>query len=276
MFRRAIVAVLCKLSSFQGNSMTPQPRHDSTSESQIIAAHSADAIRQRLAEGTSHSYLKDFVYGAIDGTVTTFAVVSGVAGAELSPNIVLILGTANLVGDGFSMAAGNYLGTRAERQQRERLRRVEERHIDLVPAGEREEIRQIFEAQGFAGQDLQRAVDVITSDRERWVQTMLKEEYGLAGTGPSAIRAATTTFVAFLVVGALPLLPFAANPAATVTAPFAWSTGLTGVAFFLTGAIKSRFVDESWALAGVTTLFVGTSAAGLAYIIGALLAQLIR
>jgi VIT1/CCC1 family predicted Fe2+/Mn2+ transporter len=148
--------------------MTPEPRHDSTNPSQIVAAHAPDAIRRRLRLGASYSYLRDFVYGAIDGAVTTFAVVSGVAGAGLDAEIVLILGGANLVGDGFSMAAGNYLGTRAESQQRDRLRRMEERHIDLVPAGEREEIRQIFAAQGFEGHDLQRAVEVITSDRPRW------------------------------------------------------------------------------------------------------------
>ncbi|NNJ25913.1 VIT1/CCC1 transporter family protein [Alienimonas chondri] len=62
-------------------------------------------------------YLRDAVYGATDGTVTTFAVVSGVEGAGLEPRIVLILGVANLVGDGFSMAAGNYLGTKADRQR---------------------------------------------------------------------------------------------------------------------------------------------------------------
>ena len=63
-----------------------------------------------LELGVRHSYLKDFVYGAIDGAVTTFAVVSGVAGAGLSAGVIIVLGLANLVGDGFSMAASNFLG----------------------------------------------------------------------------------------------------------------------------------------------------------------------
>lgn len=63
-------------------------------------------------------YLRDFIYGAVDGAVTTFAVVSGVAGAGLSSNIVIILGLANLIADGFSMAVGNYLGTKADLEQR--------------------------------------------------------------------------------------------------------------------------------------------------------------
>ena len=92
---------------------------------------------------------RDWVYGGIDGTVTTFAVVAGVVGAELSTRTLLILGAANLFGDGFSMAAGNYSGTKAELDEYAQVRRMEERHVDLVPEGEREEIRQIFRAKGF-------------------------------------------------------------------------------------------------------------------------------
>jgi hypothetical protein len=91
--------------------------------------HTADAISARLAEGARHNYLRDFIYGGIDGAVTTFAVVAGVTGAGLSPGIVVILGAANLVADGFSMAASNYLGTRAEKDDFRRLRAVEWRHI---------------------------------------------------------------------------------------------------------------------------------------------------
>jgi VIT1/CCC1 family predicted Fe2+/Mn2+ transporter len=70
-------------------------------------SHDRDAIAARLAEGPKASYLPDAVYGAINGTVTTFAVVSGAIGADLSSRVVLILGAANLLADGFSMAAGS-------------------------------------------------------------------------------------------------------------------------------------------------------------------------
>src|SRR4029453_19269916 len=141
--------------------------------------HSSEAIEKRLAAGPRQNYLRDWIYGGIDGAVTTLAVVTGVAGAQLSSWIILALGFANLFADGFSMAASNYLGTKSEQDDWRRLHAIENRHIDLAPEGEREEVRQIFERKGFEGEELRRIVELITADRERWVQTMLMDEYGL-------------------------------------------------------------------------------------------------
>ena len=80
------------------------------SSNELHLSHTPQAIQERFREGVKHSYLKDFIYGAIDGAVTTFAVVSGVVGAGLSSNVIIILGVANLVADGFSMAVSNFSG----------------------------------------------------------------------------------------------------------------------------------------------------------------------
>ena len=102
--------------------------------------HTPEAIRARLSESPSSPYLKEWVYGGIDGVVTTFAVVAGVVGAGLSPIVIVILGLANLVGDGFSMAAGCYSGTKTDSDNYERLRAIEISHIERYPEGEREEV----------------------------------------------------------------------------------------------------------------------------------------
>jgi VIT1/CCC1 family predicted Fe2+/Mn2+ transporter len=238
-------------------------------------SHEPTEIAARIASPNSKSYLKDGIYGAIDGAVTTFAVVSGVAGAGLSPSIVIVLGVANLVGDGFSMAAANFLGTRAEGQQLSKVREIERKHIRECPEGEREEIRQILVQQGFAGELLEDAVTQLTSDETTWVDTMLQYEYGLSTDQPRALPAAAMTFVSFMVVGFIPLLPFVIYWLGNSQRdPFLISTIMTAVAFFSVGAVKSRFVQQHWWFAGSETLVIGGIAAALAYACGHLLSSI--
>ncbi|MGI9100065.1 MAG: VIT1/CCC1 transporter family protein [Solirubrobacteraceae bacterium] len=235
--------------------------------------HTPRAVGARLRDEPSPSYLHDFIYGAVDGAITTFAVVAGVAGANLDETVVIILGGANLIADGFSMAASNFLGSRAERQQRELARREEQRHIRLVPEGEREEIRQIFAAKGFEGHDLERVVEVITAEPDLWANTMMSEELGFGSTEPNEYRAAFATLVAFLTVGFLPLMVFVYDLATPgdVDDAFTWSAVMTGVAFLAVGSLKSRFVEQAWWRSALETFAVGGLAAVLAYAAGALL-----
>jgi len=225
----------------------------------------------------AHGHLRDFVYGAVDGAVTTFAVVAGAAGARLSAGIVIVLGTANLIADGFSMAVSNYLGSRAEQQVQQRALREEEHELDHKPDEERQEIRDIFAAKGFSGDLLNQTVDIITSDRKLWLETMMREELGFATEGVRPAEAAAATFVAFVTVGLFPLMPFLYDffsPGPLENA-FVLSSVLTGAAFFTVGTLKSRFVDELWWWAGIQTLALGGAAAVLAFGVGVALRGLV-
>ncbi len=241
------------------------------------ATHTPGQIADRLDSGPDSIYLKDFIYGAIDGAVTTFAVVAGVAGAGLPSGIIIILGLANLLADGFSMAVSNYLGTRAENQYRDKARQRELDEIQQYPQGEREEIRQIYARKGFEGQLLEEVVAVITADRKQWVDIMIQEEHGMALQDHNATKGGVATFVAFCIVGLIPLLPYLANwlVADAVAAPFLWSSLLTGAAFLVVGAMKARFIDQSWLKASLETLAIGGIAAVLAYGVGVLLKGLV-
>ena len=228
--------------------------------------HTPEEIAKRLAEVNLPSRLKDAVYGGIDGAVTTLAIVAGVEGAGLSPNIIVILGIANVLADGFSMAAGNFAGTRAEAEDVARLRAIEEDHITKVPEGEREELRQILASKGLTGQNLAEAVAAISSNRRAWIDYMLAEEYGVSTADATPLRGATATFVAFLAAGMVPLLPFLLQ----LEQAFMASVVLTCTAFLAIGAIRSAWSLRKWWWTSAETLAIGGTAALIAFAVGRL------
>lgn len=234
-------------------------------------SHGFADIAERLEAGARPTYVRDWIYGGIDGAVTTFAIVAGVIGAELSVTVVLVLGLANLLADGFSMAAANYSGTRSEHEERARLIAIEKRHIATFPEGERREVREIFRRKGFQGEDLDRLVDGICSDEDLWIEVMLAEEYGQPAMLRDPLTSAGVTFAAFIAAGAVPLAPFALGlPGAGF-----WALGLTAGVFFAVGAAKSRWSLSHWLTSGLETLGIGLAAAGVAYGVGAMLKGLI-
>ncbi len=233
-------------------------------------SHTPEAVSSRFDSGPTHTYLKDMIYGAIDGAVTTFAIVSGVAGAGMGSGVVIILGLANILADGFSMAASNYLGTRSENQYRESLRVRELAEIETYPEGEKEEVRQIFERKGVTGTALDQMVAVITSNKQLWVNTMLQEEHNQSIEDANAWLAGVVTFLAFLVVGMLPLMSYLMNwiwPG-MIAAPLSVSVAITLVSFAVVGYVKGLYVNQNALISALETILVGTIAAGLAYSVG--------
>lgn len=238
----------------------------------LLKQHQPENIARRLARQPKSQKFSDFVLGAIDGCVTTFAIVSGAFGAGFSASVVLVLGFANLLADGFSMAVSNYEAVNAEREHREAVRRSEEWQIELVPEGEREEIRQIFANKGFSGETLEKIVSTITDSRELWIETMLTEEYGLNRTIFNPMTSGLVTFGAFVAVGAIPLLSFLL-PGLDMKAQFFSSAALAGLMFFMIGMLKGRVYSRRILRSGIGTFLLGGTAAILAFLTGYLLRQ---
>lgn len=232
------------------------------------AEHSPDAISRRLANKPVHGYLGDAVLGAIDGCVTTFAIVAGAVGAGFSGGVVVILGFANLIADGFSMAASNYLGTKSERERIDNIRMTEEGQIEAIPEGEREEIRQIFVRKGFTGEVLEKIVATITANRPLWVETMVREEFGMEITGRQPLKAAVATFAAFVCAGLLPLVSFLI-PHLESDVRFRVSALLAAATFASIGVAKGVLLERPIWRSGFETLLIGGGAAVLAYAVGA-------
>lgn len=232
---------------------------------QMRASHEPEAIQARLAGGPTSSYLADAVLGGIDGSVTTFAVVAGTVGGGFPALVTIVLGGANLLADGFSMAASNFQSTRTERERVDKARREEERHLRDIPEEEREELRQIMVAKGFTGETLERIVGAVTQNPRVLVDTVLSEEFGLELQRRSPIRAATATFVAFLFFGLIPLMPFAI-PILPPGPSFVVSAVATGIAFLGIGIAKGIVLRQNALRSGLMTLLSGGGAAALAYV----------
>ncbi len=233
----------------------------------MIAEHEPRAIRTRLRNRPRGEHVSDAVLGGIDGCVTTFAVVSGAVGAGLPASVATVMGLANLIADGFSMAVSNYEANRAQQEHVSSLRAQEQMHIQTIPDGEREEIRQIFAGKGFAGDTLETIVETICRDSHLWVDTMLREEHGVQPAPLRPGRSAMVTFAAFIAVGLVPLLPFFVWGLPTAQ-QFASSAVLAALMFLGIGMAKSRVFGKPIWRSGLSTLMTGSAAAGLAFVTG--------
>lgn len=230
--------------------------------------------RQKRAHQRGGAYLKDMVYGANDGIITTFAIIAGVVGAALPPIVVVLLGIANVLADGFSMALSNYLGTKSERDLFKRERRIEQWEIVHIPEEERAEIRAILVKKGYDGDDLERLTDLIVQNEDFWVDFMMHEELRLSSHGdrkPSAH--AFATFFAFVAAGIFPIVPYIFFSDGDLA--FQLAIFVTAAALFLVGALRSFFTGMRWSRAGVEMLLIGGAAAVIAFSVGFFVRRLI-
>ncbi len=222
----------------------------------------------------SRDYISEFVYGGIDGAITTFAVVAGAAGANAEIYWVLIFGFANLIADGFSMSVGNYFSVKADRDNFEKHKAIEYWEVDNLREKEVEEIREIYEVKGFEGELLEQVVAVITADKDVWVDTMMKEELEMSKDQKSPYKTAFATFLSFNLIGIIPLMSFILSALFDFQGNlFAISCVLTGIALMIVGYLKSMVTKTSHLKGVLETLLLGGLAAFLAYLAGDVLAR---
>ena len=241
------------------------------------AAHSAESFEKSHHDRGPGEYVGDMVYGALDGIVTTFAVVAGSAGAGLPPGIIVVLGMANLLADGLSMAVGNYLSMKSSQSFYAAERKREEWEVEKFPDGEREEVKRIYRSKGFSGKALEKLVELITSKKTVWVDTMMVEGLGLIPEQKSPVKAGLYTYFAFVAAGFVPLVVFilsvftGAMPDNLFPAAFA----LTFLTIFAVGSLRSLVIAKNWLVAGGEMLLIGGLTAVISYGIGSFLGALV-
>lgn len=221
-------------------------------------------------------YLGEFVYGGIDGAVTTFAVVSGAVGAGLSNHIIIILGFANLFADGFAMSVGAYLSTKSVKDNYNKHKLIEYWEVDNLPKSQRKEVEEIYRNKGLEGKLLQQVVDTITADKDRWVDVMMKDELMMSKETKSPFTTGLVTYIAFIITGLIPLIIYAWDYIATFPGNlFIWTSIFTSIAFVFIGFLKT-YVTQTSKLKGILeTLVLGILAAAVSYFVGDILEGII-
>tara|TARA_R110002096_G_scaffold435128_1_gene659448 strand:+ start:2748 stop:3530 length:783 start_codon:yes stop_codon:yes gene_type:complete len=220
-------------------------------------------------------YIKSFVYGGLDGTITTFAVVAGVAGASLSSNLILILGFANLIADGIAMAFGDFLSTRAEQQYHAAERAREEWELENYPEGEKLELKELYVERGLSVGEADTVVEIFAKHPEFMVDTMMKDELGIMEDDESPMKNGLVTFGSFVLFGFVPLLIFVFMRITSMELDgMFWACVLTGMTLFGLGVTKGRFSSVTWWKSGLEMLLLGGLAAVAAFMIGRALESL--
>lgn len=225
--------------------------------------------------GKFQDHLTEFVYGGMDGSITTFAVVAGAEGANLPSSVIIILGFANLLADGFAMSVGSYLSSKSELDNYHKHKNTEYWEVENIPEAERQEIRDIYTAHGFEGELLDRVVEVITSDKERWVNVMMKHELEMIPPSKSPLASGFTTLISFVAVGLIPLLVYVLDYFRPLSLDlFLFSGSMTTIAFIVIGYVKT-YVTQTGKIKGIAeTLLLGITAAAVAYLVGNMLEKL--
>lgn len=237
-----------------------------------IEAHKKD----HEPHNESGKYIKSLIYGGLDGIITTFAVVAGVAGASLDASIVLIMGFANLIADGLSMAIGDYLSTKAESEYQQIERARETWEVEHYPEGEKQELVELYTAKGLSEEDAQKVTDILSKNKETWVSIMMVEELGIVENDESPIKNALITFFSFLIFGFIPLVAYVSSSFIPGMSGYTFIIAciLTGVTLFILGALKVKVTGKNWFRSGLEMLIVGGIAAIAAFLIGKLLSGL--
>ena len=238
--------------------------------------HTSQGAALEEHDGEGAQYVGDIIYGGLDGIITTFAIVSGVAGAQLESGIILVLGLANLIADDFSMAAGAYLSLKSEQAYYDKEKERELWEVENFPEGEKQEMHQIYLQQGYTPEEAAQLVDIKSRDPERWVNAMMIDELEMTHDDRKPMLSGLTTFISFIIAGSVPLLIYLVGLVhVDVPSSFEISILLSALALFGLGTARVRITLQNPFQSGFEMLVVGGLASGVAYAVGALLRNLI-
>lgn len=224
----------------------------------------------------TQKYLGEIVYGGIDGAVTTFAVVSGAVGAGLSNKVIIILGFANLLADGFAMSVGAYLSAKSVKDQKKAKSRIDKTITNNAIILKKQNLRQVYTEKGFTGTLLNTVVEEVEETYSKIQKQLDEAPFTEFSFGKSPLKIGLTTYLSFITIGLIPLTVYVWDLIGKFPGNlFIWASILTSFAFILIGFLKS-YITKTGRLKGILeTLILGMIAATVAYYVGDLLEAII-
>ncbi len=221
-------------------------------------------------------HIKDSVYAANDGVVTTFAVVAGFVGAKHTADIetalivLLVIGFASLFADGFSMAIGNYLGTRSESDQYKHEKEKLKKEFTKDSTITHNEAEQFLKNKGFSDNEAKQVSTILVGNKSFFYDLIIYDRLGISHSNiKDAIRGSVVTLFSFLIAGFIPLIPYVVlSSSGSLQNHFLIACILTGCALFVIGALRTTYSDKTWINGGLEMLLVGGIAAVIAYLAG--------
>jgi len=234
-----------------------------------IVPHPGPIVGEQRGTGKSGA-LRAAIFGVNDGLVSNLSLIFGVAGAGVDNHVVILAGVAGLLAGAFSMAAGEYISVRTQREVFERLIHLEAHEIGSDPEAERAELVEIYLRKGLSQDLAERLAVELMKDPEVALETHAREELGLdpaEGLG-SPVAAATSSFAMFAAGAFVPLLPFLFASGATAVAI---SAVLSGAALFGVGAAMTYLTGRNPIVSGLRMLAIGGAAAAITFVVGRML-----
>jgi len=232
--------------------------------------HHHDHHHHEESHFTASATVRDIVIGMSDGLTVPFALAAGLTGAVAASGIIVTAGLAEIAAGSIAMGLGGYLAARtdAEHYASEKIREI--RETEEIPEMEEEEVAKVFRGYGLSEQQLAPVVSAICSDKNQWVEFMMRFELGLQEPDPArAGRSAATIAASYVVGGLIPLAPYVfmshTRPALNI------SVAVTILALFVFGYIKGHFTGVDPGRGGLQTVFVGGLAAAAAFLIARLI-----
>jgi vacuolar iron transporter family protein len=213
--------------------------------------------------------LRAGVFGINDGLVSNASLILGVAGANADSNVILLSGVAGLLAGAFSMAAGEYVSVRSQREMYEYQIALEKEELAEYPQEEAAELALIYEARGLSVSQAKDLADSMIADADKGLDALAREELGL---NPDELGspwgAAIFSFVSFALGAVIPVLPYLTSRGSHALMA---SIAGTALALFAVGAALSLFTGRQAWLGGVRMLLIGSAAGAVTYLIGSLL-----